>query len=170
MITQERLKEVLNYDPETGYFTWTVDPNFKTSFVGKMAGWVDHYNEGQNSYVKIMIDCHAYKAHRLAWLYMYGRMPSGHIDHLNHTGTDNRILNLRDVSQADNNRNASMRKDNKSGVVGVGREGSDWRAYIRHEGKQYALKRTKDFFEAVCARKSAEIKYGFHENHGRTVP
>ena len=67
MITQERLKEVLHYNPETGIFVWEHSTPYVSA--GTTAGWID------NGYIRIYVDGKEYKAHRLAFLYMEGYFP-----------------------------------------------------------------------------------------------
>lgn len=113
MLTQEYLKELLHYDPLTGIFVWIACRlNGKKS--GEVAGWID------NGYVKISIDNKNYRAHRLAWLYVYGVWPTKHIDHRDHHRSNNRIDNLRDVTQTENNQNQLCAyRNNKLGILGV---------------------------------------------------
>lgn len=111
-ITQERLQSLLHYDPETGLFTYLEDRKHKDA--GEIAGAIN-----TNGYVVIPLDGKLFYAHRLAFVYMTGSLPENHVDHINHVRTDNRWINLRAVTQAENNRNASIRKDNTSGYTGV---------------------------------------------------
>ncbi len=109
-----RLKELLHYDPESGIFTW-IKSNSNTSPVGTIAG------RGINpeGYRQIQIDGHSFKAHRLAWFYVYGKWPE-QIDHLNGVRDDNRIINLRDATPQINSQNQrGAIKNNKSGFLGV---------------------------------------------------
>ena len=131
MLTQERLKELLDYDPETGVFTWKVKVNRKI-VVGSIAG-----SKNPRGYIKIRIDKIAYSAHRLAWLYMYGCWPAKQIDHINRVKNDNRIENLRDVSQQNNVWNVSTPKHNKSGLMGVCyvKRDNRWLAQIKKNRK-----------------------------------
>ena len=154
----KRLLEVLDYNPDTGIF---IRKN-----TGRVTG-----TKIRSGYLHIRIDNIAYYAHRLAWLYMTEKWPENHIDHINHDKADNRFLNLREVTQQDNARNAKLHKENKSGVTGVGwyKPYSKWRSYIAVDAQHIYLGYFDDKFEAICARKSAENKYGFHENHGRTL-
>lgn len=98
-LTQARLKEILHYDPDTGIFTRRLDrgPNAPKDSV---AGTPD-----KNGYIVIKVDFTQYKAHRLAWLYIYGVWPNNQIDHINHIVDDNRIVNLRDVTNSENQAN-----------------------------------------------------------------
>ncbi|EMK2710698.1 HNH endonuclease, partial [Pseudomonas aeruginosa] len=101
-LTQERLKELLSYDAATGEFTWMARKGSR-ALPGAAAG----SNDGQG-YVRIAIDGCRYRAHRLAWLYCYGKWPAAQVDHLNHRRDDNRLSNLREVSHSENQRNASL--------------------------------------------------------------
>lgn len=110
---QSRLKKLLSYDPETGEFVRIA--KVKGVVLGSVAGSLM-----KHGYVSIGIDGKEYTAHRLAWLYMYGYWPGGYIDHINGCRSDNRIANLRDVSQAVNMQNVYEAKSNsKTGFRGV---------------------------------------------------
>ena len=123
-LTQERLKELLRYDPETGKFCWAVSPRANIK-VGAEAGTSDAHG-----YVIISIDRRLYRAHRLAWLWVYGEWPSSEIDHINRTPSDNRIANLRLADRFLNTQNVGIRSDNTSGHRGVGfhKISGKWRA------------------------------------------
>ena len=161
-LTRARLKELLDYNQETGFFAWRVA--FKNGVqAGAIAGTTTRL-----FYVSIGIDGGLHLAHRLAWLYVYGRFPKDEIDHINHIRNDNRISNLRETTKKENQRNRAISPRNTSGVTGVcvhKRDGG-WRAQIRMNWRTFNLGRYDNIFDAICARKSAELKYGFHENHG----
>ena len=91
------------------------------------------------------------------------------MDHINGNRRDNRIENLRVVTVAENNKNLKTFKTNKSGRMGVHFDKScrRWRAYIRYNGKRRHIGLYGSFEEASKARAKAEIKYGYHPNHGR---
>ena len=111
-LTQERLKEVLRYDAEgTGMFVRATRQ--RGCRVGEVVGSFDPFG-----YIKIGVDAKDYLAHRLAWLYVYGYMSENLIDHINRNPADNRISNLREVSQQCNMRNTGTPKHNTSGVKG----------------------------------------------------
>jgi len=162
LLTQERLKEVLSYDPETGVFT-RIRTTCPRAQAGKVVG-----SKSDEGYLRVRIDGQLYPLHRLAWLYMDGKFPKGDVDHINHDRTDNRIRNLRVVTPSENMKNQAMRCTNTSGVMGVSwnKRDNKWMAYIWSKGKMKHLGRYSDYFNAVCVRKAAEIRYGFHENHG----
>lgn len=122
---------------------------------------------GSNSYARRKFGFKNQMMHR----YIMGLRPGDgkEIDHINHDGLDNRKSNLRVVSRQVNAKNIKKLKSNVSGVSGVSwnKARSEWRSYIKVNGKHKQVFATSDFFEAVCRRKSAEIKYDFHFNHGR---
>jgi hypothetical protein len=159
-LTQERLKEVLHYDPESGVFIWTT--NRTKAVKGKVAGNIDRHG-----YWIICIDGIKHSSHRLVWLYVHGFYPN-EIDHQNHIRSDNRLINLRATNRSGNGKNISKPLTNKSGVVGVswtkrlGKRDDKWE--VRVCGK--FLGYFDDFFEAVCKRKSAQVQLNFHPNHG----
>lgn len=108
-------------------------------------------------------------AHRVIWFIMTGDFPNGDIDHINHIRDDNRWKNLREVTRRENLRNISIRKNSPYKIFGISKikETGRWRVKISTpQMKGTHLGVFNDFFEAVCCRKSAENKYGFHANHG----
>ena len=139
-LTQAHLKSVLDYDPETGVFTWKnrsdIPRNVNAGRVGKEAGCVADYVCTQ--YLLIGINGVLYKAHRLAWFYLHGRWPEGDIDHRNCDGLDNRIVNLREASRRQNL--ANMRVKGRIRIKGVSRSGKNprkpFQAQIRIGGKR----------------------------------
>ena len=163
ILTQDILKTLLHYSEETGEFTW-IKTRAGTALAGSIAG-----NIHIKGYRIISIFGKLYKAHRLAWLYTYGKWPEDQIDHINGNRDDNRIDNLRDVSSLENSRNSKIRCTNKSGVTGICRykRNNKWVAQISVKGKVINLGHFDNFNDAVIARKMAETKHGFHENHGR---
>jgi len=169
-ITQEELKKLLHYDPETGVFTRLIYRN-QYSRVGMRAGWEQIVNCGK-SYRMIYIGNKTHLEHRLAWLYITGSLPSEEIDHINGNGCDNRLCNLREVSRLINRRNVKKQHNNTSGVVGVSLHKLTglWRSRININKQEIYLGLFCSFNEAVECRKNAEIKYGFHKNHGSDRP
>lgn len=161
MITQEELKERYKYCSKTGVFTRAKD--IRSYKKGTIAG-----TKTNNGYIRIKIGGKPYMAHRLAWLYAHGEMPCGEIDHINHNRADNSISNLRIVLHKDNMKNRRRHKDNTSGTTGVfwRKRDSRWVATIKVNNKSKHLGYHKEFSDALAARKAAEIKYGFHTNHG----
>jgi len=158
------LKEVLDYDPETGIFIWKKNVSIK-SMVGKIAGYTS-----VSGRVKISIKNNLYFAHRLAWFYYYGYMPENGIDHINRDASDNRITNLREASKACNMHNSKIAKNNISGIKGIdivkyktkkGTTTIKYQARIVIAKKYYYLGYFNTMYEAAKARYEAEIKFNF---------
>lgn len=162
-LTQSRLKELLTYNPDSGVFVRKVSPHPKVK-VGDVAGGVN--GEG---YVFIRVDGVKHRAHRLACLYMTGSFPEEDTDHINHVRSDNRWSNLRFVSHGENGRNTTRYKNNPHGYTGIyyDKANNNWRAAIRYNGKDTQLGSFKDFMFAVITRRAAEVRLGFHSNHGQ---
>ncbi len=134
-ITAERGREVLSYDPETGAFRWRQSASYRMK-PGSIAGTVN-----SKGYRKIFIDRRAYRAHRLAWLYVHGTWPTEHIDHINRVKDDNRIANFRDATLSENMHNRPKLATNSSGFKGVTfdqRKGK-WAASITTDGLAVSL-------------------------------
>lgn len=130
--TAERLRIEFHFDPLSGLFTRLEQSIFRSGR-DKTVGCV-----GDRGYLKITIGRRTYLAHRLAWMYIHGCWPSGVIDHINGVKTDNRLENLRDVSQSTNTQNRKAAKlTATSGFMGVSKvTGSNtWRASIKVDGK-----------------------------------
>lgn len=130
-LTQVRLKEMLDYNPDTGMLQWRVRRNGVKP--EKDAGYI----MPDQGYRVIGIDRRVHKAHRLAWLWMTGEWPNCQIDHINCDRADNRWANLRSASNSENQRNAGARSSNRVGLKGAhycsGRD--RWRSKIVVNGK-----------------------------------
>lgn len=133
-MTQDELKQILHYDPLTGDFTWL--QNYHKRRIGTVAGGLDHYG-----YRVIQIGPKKYKSHRLAWLYMYGVLPTVELDHKDNNKQNNAILNLREVTTQKNLFNKTTYKNNKSGYVGVvfNKKCNKWQSQIRVNGRALHL-------------------------------
>ena len=133
LITTERLREVLNYDQETGKFTWLVRLSHRVE-VGDVAGTTF------NGYRHISIDGRRYRCARLSWKYVTGHWPGGFVDHLDTNSLNDRFSNLRDASRLVNSQNLrSPRSDNKVGMLGVVAVGDRFRSVIKPPGKRLHL-------------------------------
>ncbi|MCK5601936.1 HNH endonuclease [Candidatus Pacearchaeota archaeon] len=174
-LTQSRLKELLHYNPDDGVFTWLNRPigsfitdragkTWNGKFAGKAAGTLQ-----QNGYISMAVHSKQCRAHRLAYLYMTGAWPI-EIDHDDRVRHHNWWSNLNNGTSQDNNRNHPMKNTNTSGTTGVGwhKASKKWHAYISADGKEKGLGYYAYINDAIAARKAAEIKYGYHKNHGIT--
>jgi hypothetical protein len=135
MLTADRLRELLDYNPTTGIFTWVRKRRPRIQ-AGDVAGTMK-----ARWYVIIEIDGKKFFAHRLAWLYVHGEWPSSDLDHVDTVKSHNWIANLRLATKTQNNANSHARGHNKSGLKGVNwfpRAGK-WRAAIRFAGKNKHL-------------------------------
>lgn len=112
-VTYLRLREVLQYDPDTGVFVWLVSTSNRVK-VGAVAGRIR--SDGS---VRIGFDGRLYLAHRLAWFSVHGCWPSAELDHLNRNPEDNRLCNLREATKTQNMWNTKRRCDNSTGFKGV---------------------------------------------------
>lgn len=156
-ITAEFVRERLNYDPETGRFTWKKLRNSKR--IGEEAKCLD-----VSGYVQINICGTVCKGHRLAWLCVYGVWPEADIDHINGIRNDNRIANLRCVSGTINTQNKRLGScRNKTGYLGVhvgpGDPMKSYRAKIMVGGKQIHLGGYSTPEEAHFAYVAAKRRY-----------
>jgi|694.fasta_scaffold28737_8 hypothetical protein len=161
-LTQEYLKSILDYNLDTGIFTWKVSKANRTK-VGDVAGW------SYNGYREIEINNKAYKAHRLAWLYVYGEMPKNLVDHIDGNRSNNKISNLREATYQENSENYKTPKTNKSGVKNV-----SWYKSLNKWVVSISIRKTKktvgyydDLELAELVAIEARNKYrGEFANHG----
>lgn len=135
VISRSRLMEVLNYDPETGAFTWRVVTSNRVK-KGGIAGALT-----VRGYMQIAVDGRLFYAHRLAWLYVYGYLPKSQLDHIDGDGCNNAICNLREATMAQNCQNMSLNKKNTSGYhcVSWSKTHNKWAAYIWKDYKKKHL-------------------------------
>ena len=173
MITPETLGALLNYAPETGKLFWVRRPNSMFSAENYARTWNTRYAEreaaslGPKGYMRIRVLGKNYAAHRVVWALAYGQWPVAEIDHINGDRADNRLVNLRSVTGAENMRNQRRSKANKSGHTGVRvtRYGT-WEAYIGVAGEWRQVGTFSTLDAAATARKIASKGHGFHPNHG----
>lgn len=144
MLSQDRLKELLRYDSLTGNFYWNTDVGTKVK-KGTLAGGILSDN-----YLGIRLDGQLYRAHRLAWLYMYGVWPAGGVDHIDRNRRNNAINNLREADQSKNAQNVVRN------AKGWSMRSGKYRAFVRLNYKRICLGTYASPEEATTAYKEAK--------------
>lgn len=160
-VTAARLRELLNYDPDTGVFTWLITRK------GRPYGYIPAGTQAgsvwQNGYRFIMLDGQSYPASRLAFLWMLGFAPPQEVDHVNCNRSDNRWSNLRLATHTQNQGNKKPQINNRLGLKGVCYEAKrrKYKAYIDVKGKSVNLGRFDTVEEAQAAyARAAEFYFG----------
>lgn len=178
-LTAEIARELLTYNPNTGKLFWKerTAKYFKNPKIG-MKSWntrwagkeaftdINRKKSGQISRLDGKLLNKDYYTHRIAWLIYYGEWPKNQIDHINQDPTDNRIENLRDVTNAENNKNKTLNNNNTTGYLGVSKHHGKYRARIRINNIDKHLGYYDTAEEAAAVRAVASINYNFHPNHG----
>lgn len=177
-ITAEIVRELLDYDPDTGIFTWRVRGRewfscekswrlWNSRYSGKRAGSV---SSGKTGYKRRYIDIFSIPRleHILAWMWMTDSPVPDRIDHDNRDATDNRWANIRESDPSRNSRNLSMMSNNKSGVTGViwHKRAKKWMASAKLKGKSIYLGLFEEIDEAAMAVLEFRADNGFHKGHG----
>jgi hypothetical protein len=178
----EMLHRLLICDAENGKLFWRHRGVewFKDSDRHSASVYCDGWNTKNAGREALVIESSGYRtgrilgkkvpAHRIIWAMHHGCFPLGVVDHKNGNTLDNRIVNLRSVTQAENTRNAKLRRDNSSGVLGVGMVKSGrWRARLTCSGQKIILGTFDTLEQAAAARKAADVKHGFFPEHGRSA-
>lgn len=155
-LSAELLRKLLHYEPETGEFTWLVQPR-RGVYPGARAGKL-HRGSGRR---QIKIGGVSYYAARLAWLYMTGEWPQAIVDHVDTDRLNDRWGNLRLASKSENNHNKLAQRNNTSGFKGVYRKRDRWTAIIRKDGVLHHLGVFDTREQAAAAyAAAAEIHFG----------
>lgn len=156
LITQERLKELFDYDPATGYLIR------KLYLCGRALPGARLGTRDRKGYLRNRVDGRHYFVHRLVWLYHYGVWPANQIDHINHIKDDNRIENLREATNSQNTCNRNVRSNSETGIKGVTQDKRTgrWRAHIGLNGKRIWLGYFSTKEEAAECRKHAAALHG----------
>ena len=159
MLTQERLKQLLDYDPVTGVFTRRESQ--RKDRIGKAAGAAN-----TKGHIQIRVDGTLYVAHRLAWLYVHGELPTLQLDHFDGDKTNNRISNLRLCTNKQNGENRPMHPRNTSGFRGVSfdKQHGKFRAYIGHHMTHRFVGLYATAEEAGAAAKAARDELFTHHH------
>lgn len=132
-LTQERLKELLDYNHNTGELTWRVSRGNVSA--GRRAG-----SPLKGRYTTVRVDDGMYYAHRLVWFWLTGAWPDGEIDHINGNKHDNSVKNLRVVTRGQNARNIlQTRGSSRFPSVGWLAHRQKWRARFIHNGEETHL-------------------------------
>jgi HNH endonuclease/AP2 domain len=154
ILTQVYLKSILRYELHTGKLFWIVDK-------GRVEAGDEAGTKSGRGYVEIKIDGKSYLAHRLAWLYMTGGLPTHEIDHINGNPSNNRWINLREGTHSQVTRPHRTYKTNISGYSGVHwrKDADKYRVRITVNNQRISLGHYSDFEEACRARAKAEKKY-----------
>ena len=179
----ELLRKLLRYDPETGKLFWRERPvemfldakkpkQICASWNARFAGQQALTHVQSSGYLQGSVGNKSFRAHRVAYAIYYGRWPVNQVDHIDHNRSNNTIKNLREVSNTQNAKNKRMSPRNTTGVTGVvfSKELGKYLSYICVAGKSKYLGCFETIEGAAEARKQANQKYGFHENHGRSKP
>ena len=173
------LSDFFIYDPDTGIVrhnpdrprdTFPTDIGYKR-WKSRCSGKITGSKRG-GGYLGINMKSMgvSFSIHRIALMLSGIEIPEGYeVDHIDGCKTNNKLENLRVVTRAVNAKNRALQQNNKSGAVGVHwcKTAEKWRATIKVSRIKIHLGSFEDKEEAIEARKEAEIKYGFHENHGR---
>ncbi len=154
-LTQAKLQQLLDYDPHTGSFRWKKSFKHGQAKIHTIAGSTGFYG-----YRHITLQGLSYRAHRLAWLYIYGHWPTEVIDHINHIRDDNRIINLREATAFQNQWNKMYACNNTSGYKGVSwcNQKKMWRAQIMFNNKSKHLGHFRTSVQAAEVYKTAAEK------------
>lgn len=165
MPTFERANEPFGYEPETGLPIRKVTAGNNRLHAGTAAGC-----SSPDGYLRVRIDKVLHQVHRVCYLLAYGSLPDDmRVDHISHVRDDSRLCNIRPADNTINSRNASIGKNNTAGVCGVYADKRRVKKYCA-EIKVNGVKKFLGYFdtleEAAAARRAAELKYGFHSNHG----
>jgi len=181
--TPKTLRKLLRYKPDTGKLFWRermpdMFKDGKRAKEWKCNNWNSRF-AGKEAFTAINVQGYKvgaifdmmHRAHRVIWAMETGEWPEFEIDHKDHDRANNIWDNLKDVTHRVNQMNATLQSNNTSGVVGVywDKSREKWMSSIKVMSENKYLGRFDDIEGAVVARKKAEIKYGFHKNHGKTA-
>lgn len=159
------ISDIVLYSQESGNLFWRESRGRVRAL--DIAGTIFYPKNTKIKYIVVTINRKHYLAHRLSWFLFYGYWPD-QIDHIDGDGLNNKIENLRDVTNLENRKNMRVQYRNKLNLCGVSylEKTNNFRVRISIDRKEMHIGTYETIFEAACARKSAENKYNFHENHG----
>jgi hypothetical protein len=161
------IRSLVSCDTEIGKMFW-LGKEFDSRWNSKYAGKEAFCTDNKGGYLVGEIGGIAIYAHRVLWALVHGEWPDGEIDHINGNRRDNRLENLRLVTTQENLMNKGLQVNNSSGHVGVAfeKDRGKWKAFVKFDGKNINLGRFENIDDAIAARIAANVKYGYHENHG----
>lgn len=172
--SQEELRALLHYNPETGALKWKPRPATMFANDRDAAKWNARF-AGKEAFTSVNSDGYRggtiwsvkHKAHRIIWMLVYGVAPN-QIDHIDGNRINNSISNLRNVSHLENVRNRRFSRANSTGIVGVSfdKRARRFKAYIDNNCIKMHLGSFNSLDDAIAVRKRAEAKLGYHKNHG----
>jgi hypothetical protein len=147
-ITPEILREVFDYNPDTGILRRRKNGKAVAGSVVSPWGHLVVRVLGRNMLI-----------HRVAFAIVNGRFPSKCIDHINGDSSDNRIENLREASVSENGRNTLGKRNSTTGILGVSwsRALKKYQAQIGINSKNIHLGFFGSKEEASAARIAAEV-------------
>lgn len=162
-ISYEYVREIFNYDPETGIVTNKI-PKVRKGIVDRnsVVGRKDLSGAkgSEKLYLRVYVNGKNFYLHRIIWVLMTGEQPE-FIDHIDGNGLNNKWENIRNVSHLKNSHNQKIHKNNTSGASGVTyrKDSNRWRARIKVDGTMISLGTFETFDEAKTARMKAESLY-----------
>lgn len=159
-LDQALVKKFFDYNPIIGELSRRLPT--ANNYVGEVVGTLKN-----TGYLSVGLGNKEYLVHRLIWLYMKGYLPD-QVDHIDHNRTNNAWSNLREVNNTENAKNTSVSVNSTTKITGVSfmKSRNKYRATIMVNRKQIHLGLFENINDAIKARKDAEIKHGFHANHG----
>ncbi len=176
-LDQKLLRELLDYNPDTGELrwrerstTWFKSVRARNAWNARYAGTLAFTAVDTSGYNHGSLLGKTYRAHQIIWLWMTG-VVADEIDHQDHDKNNNRWLNLHATDRTGNNRNSTLRVSNTTGHQGVTFDQRDglFIARICHKGKRLHLGSCKKLGDAVRLYEAAKAELGFHPNHGRVA-
>lgn len=161
--SQERARELFDYDPNSGVLSWRIDRH------GPKAG--DEAGTDHRGYRRVSVDRSLVLSHLVIWVWWYGSEPKATIDHKDGDPSNNRIRNLRERNMSGQAQNRKLASNNTSGFTGVSRakhnNTNPWTAHIKLNGRKKFLGGFKSAEEAAAAYAAAKKIY--HADHPEVV-
>lgn len=162
----EEVARLFTYDRETGVLYWR-NKNRTTTWHKYVAGT---YGGAKDGYRRVRVDGKICQEHRVIMMLCFGHIPeNAEIDHINHVRDDNRLVNLRFATQGENLKNQSVSSKSTTGVTGVyfSKSRNKFIAQIKMDRQVHYLGCYNTLEEAAAARAEANLKFNFHNNHGK---